>query len=57
MDPVTQVAVADSVTWARFAYHVFDSVWGLLGSALAGFLTGWLALNKPGFMKAPRTKG
>lgn len=38
-------------SWLGLAYHVFDSVWAVAGSSVVGFISGWLLMNKPQFMK------
>ncbi len=44
-------AHADSVTtWIQFATHVFDSIWVVLGTTLAGVLSGWLLMKRPAVM-------
>jgi hypothetical protein len=47
----TTAITSDPKTWVDFAFYVFDKAWPLLGTALGGFLAGWLGVNKPGFMK------
>lgn len=45
-------AVLDTVNnWPAVVRHVFDSIWGVVGTGIGAFLAGWLLINKPNFMK------
>lgn len=46
----TQI-IAEGKSWVDFAFHVFDKIWPLVGTAVGGFLAGWLGVNKPKFMQ------
>lgn len=46
-------------TWPSVVKHIFDSVWGVVGTAMGGILAGWLLLKRPAVMDRffPTKKG